>query len=144
MFQALYYKVMQFSPYNYEFYTLSHPNISRTAERSVFPSLRGGMEKHSFAPWLTSETKRKNLGLILSLPPLNKTRYLPHSNLTTLLPFPTRHLIILPTFPPRQPLTNILLPWRWQHNFVLELHTRLAATSHFSKTRKTMANHSTR
>ena len=85
-------------------YSCGHARISWT---DPTPSLR----------WLTSGTKRSNLGLALHAPPLNKTRNFPNFHLTTLPPFPTSYLTFLPrprpshhtTLPPSQ-LTNPLPP----------------------------------
>ena len=74
--------------------------------------------------WLTSETKRWNLGLILRHQPLNKTRHLPHSCFITHPPFPPCFLTTLPpchlTTLPLCYLTT-LLPFPPSHLTTLQL-----------------------
>lgn len=105
------YKVTQFSSYiNLRLQTSHTPtpnyifNILRKIWRESFDPCRHIRKSWTCLapsfPWLTLETKRWNLGLVLYPSLLIKARGLPPSHLTILPHFQPYHLTTLPPFPP--------------------------------------------
>ena len=91
---------------DYKFHTLLHPHYIFNSSWKIYGesfhpcghARKSRIQPAYSFPWLTSETKRRKLGLTLHPPPLNKTRNPLPFHLTYLAPSPPCHLTTLPPF----------------------------------------------